>query len=322
MARLDINCITSLVGKGLEREYLLLKELLGVYDVYVVGLHYTNFANTVFTRADVNISLEVMMPNTFGLAKENFYFPNPEWYGGVYDRFLPQMTKILCKTKDCERIWKVKLAGDRPERVVYTGFEARDLFDPAIERENKFIHVAGQSEFKNTPAIIDAWKGEHGYSWPSPTPPPLTLITSQPRFQEMAKGVDSITLLNRVTDDELKHLMNSHRFHLMPSQYEGFGHSLHEGIGCGALVLTTNAPPMNEFMGIQTDWGIAPCSREPRMLAVMCTVSPQMVVNSCVRAMNANSAEHYRRSQAARAAFESDRSQFRATILGLLGLSA
>jgi hypothetical protein len=53
----DINIITSLVGKGLEREYLLLKDLLAAHDCYTVGIHYTNWANATLVRADVNIFL-------------------------------------------------------------------------------------------------------------------------------------------------------------------------------------------------------------------------------------------------------------------------
>jgi hypothetical protein len=43
-------------------------------------------------------------------------------------------------------------------------------------------------------------------------------------------------------------MLNSHLFHVCPSQYEGWGHCLHEGLGVGAVVLTTDAPPMSYFV--------------------------------------------------------------------------
>ena len=33
----------------------------------------------------------------------------------------------------------------------------------------------------------------------------------------------------------------------MPSAYEGYGQVLHEAQGCGQVIITTDAPPMNEI---------------------------------------------------------------------------
>jgi len=319
MPKKDINIVTSLVGKGLEREYLLLKDLLSSHDCYTNAYHYTNFAGSNFVRADLNIFLEVCMPNVFSLSRENWLFPNSEWWHPINDQFLPRMTRICCKTRDCERLWRSKLAADRPERVIYTGFEARDLYRGDIPRENKFLHVAGESEFKNTEAIIQAWRGAN---W-SYKPLPLTVVTRQPKYQEMCQGAEFITCITRASEDELVKLMNSHRFHILPSAYEGYGHALNEGIGCGALMLTAAAPPMNEFAGIQADWTVPVASYSTRSLAQLAQVNPMGVVVAACKALEAvdKIAELERRSRQAREAFLASRDNFRQRFLNLVGVA-
>ena len=124
----DINIVTSLVGAGLEREYLLLREFLMSHGHYVVGMHYTNI-NAPMVRADITIFLEVVMPQALNLARENWLVPNCEWWDSKNDQFLPRFSRIICKTKDCYDIWCNKVG---PQKCIYTSFEARDIYHPSI----------------------------------------------------------------------------------------------------------------------------------------------------------------------------------------------
>lgn len=319
MAVKDVNIIGSFVGKGLEREALLLQALLNKHDVYVNFYHYTNFANANFVRADISIFLEVVMVQALNLSRENWFMPNSEWHSPINDQFLPRFTKILCKTKDCERLWKAKLATAGPERVSFTGFEARDLYNPDIVRENKFLHAAGESEFKNTEAVINAWKNNN---WVCKKPH-LTVLTRQKKYRDLCEGCEEITCIERASEEELVKLFNSHRFHVMPSAYEGFGHSLNESIGVGALVVTTNAPPMNEFAGIVPEWAVKVANKTPRSLAELCHVNPIDVIIGCQKAME--EAERMPdnlegRSRHARECFLNSREDFRKRFLDLVGV--
>jgi hypothetical protein len=265
--------VTSLVGGGLEQESRILKSLLESHDVSVQVVHYTDM-NMALRRADVLLSLEVVMPRSLGLAERAFLFPNSEWWHPSNESHLPRFNKILCKTQDCFEIWSRKVGMDR---CAYTSFEARDLYDPSVAREEKFLHVAGKSEYKNTAAVLRCWRAYQGL-------PPLTVVCSNPKFNtihipSMTIAGSPITHYSRISEEQLKRFMNSHKYHIIPSEYEGFGHAIHEGLGCNAVVLTTDAPPMNTYEGICRAGIIPVVERIPRSLALLNKVTP-----SCIRA--------------------------------------
>jgi len=322
----DINIISSMVGAGLEREYLLLRELLMANGHYVVGMHYTNLSNTPMVRADINIFLEVVCPPALSLSRENWLVPNSEWWHAQNDVFLPRFTKILCKTQDCYRIWCQKVG---PEKCVFTSFEARDINRPEIDRELRCLHVAGKSEHKNTDAVLRAWRmtGTHLPHLPPPASliPPLTIVTRSPVFAEHFQPNTpfphgNVTHLSHPTDEQIIELMNSHRIHVIPSMYEGFGHVIHEALGCGGLVVTTDAPPMNTYEGILGDCTVPVETKTPYRLAALNAVTPAAVYARVQRvtAMAQDPAICAEKSRAARAGFDSNRAFFRTKFMSLV----
>jgi glycosyltransferase involved in cell wall biosynthesis len=54
--------------------------------------------------------------------------------------------------------------------------------------------------------------------------------------------------LEYLDDARLRTLQNAHRFHLCPSETEGFGHYLMEAMSVGAVTLATAAEPMSELV--------------------------------------------------------------------------
>jgi hypothetical protein len=319
MAKKDITIVSSLVGAGLEREYLLLKALLESNGDYVMGMHYTDM-NSQLHPSDIMISLEVVAPRTLNLSKENWIIPNSEWWDSRNDQFLPHFNKVLCKTHDCYDIWSKKVGADK---CVYTSFEARDLYNADIPRELKFLHIAGKSEHKNTEAVLNAWA--------LPTPggeqplPPLTVIARAPKIEApfVNRRLDdmfpekNVTYHAMVADDKIIELLNSHQVHVIPSMYEGFGHIIHEGLGVGAYVITTDARPMNTYDGIGRECLIPVSGVIPYRLAQLNTVSAQDVNRMVRRAIQLLSVPSYGETLSihARAAFLGNRDFFRRTIL-------
>ncbi len=308
MAVKRINIVTSLCGAGLEREAILLRELLKPRGIETAFIHYTGGANECMETADINISLEVICPQALYLSKENWFAPNSEMYTSAYDQHLPRITKFLCKTKDCLDIWSKKVG---PERCVYTSFEARDLYRPEIPRQDTFLHIAGKSIYKGTESVIAAWQLHPGAL------PPLTVVADNHEYREqIARNPTNITYLARVKEDELIDLVNQNRFHILPSKYEGFGHCIWEALGCGGLVITTDVPPMNQYDGT---YSLAPVSSQvTQRLAKLSTVSPENIYRA-VRDLGGTLYSHFEHhSNRARQGFLANNKFFRETVLGLI----
>ncbi len=222
-----INVYTAFNGVGLQKDYEIIKSLLSPKHE-VVGVDWLK--REMGKPADINIHMEIPRYECLSTARRNILIPNPEWFAKAWVTRILCFNEVWCKTSDCHRIFS-KLN----PRSVLTGFMSDDLFMPTVYKEKKMIHVAGKSHTKGTLEIIEAYKKY-------PDLPPCTIISS-----EKWEVSGNLTLMGRVPCDELKMLLNENLIHLCPSSYEGWGHYLHESFSTGAIVITTDFPPMNEF---------------------------------------------------------------------------
>ena len=301
-----VNIVTNINnGAGLQRDaelFAALLEKLGhrprliAYDRPHTGIAYP---------ADISLFMEIMLPDFLHHAKENWLMPNSEWWEAKYDPILPFISKVLCKTYDCYRIWEQKLPG----KCVYTGFESTDFFDnvSAENKENNFLHLAGNSSAKNSDSVIDAWRRFN-------IPYHLEMVIKDISFIPRCVGVRNVTYRARMPEAQVRQAMNVRQFHIMPSHYEGYGHALHEALGCGGIVLTTNAPPMNEFAGVPKEFLIPSQTIWQKCLATCHRVSPEAVYEAVMKAGEISKSRRNELSVAARTAFLKDREDFRKII--------
>ena len=229
---LRINIFSQKNGKGLERDAKVLCEALDglkhscrVYDFYVRG--------KLVRPADINIFFQLPMPNLFPKAKQNWLIPNPEWYTQDVS-LLPRVDLIVCRTYESQRIFN-KL--NCP--TYYLGFTSLDRYNASIvKNRKKWLHIAGGSFQKGTPAIIRIWERRNDF-------PLLHLVKHTPGISQLhhIHGINKY-----VPDDKLRVMQNEAGIQLCPSETEGFGHYLMEAMSTKAVVVTTDAPPMNEFI--------------------------------------------------------------------------
>ena len=308
-----ISNITNAVG--LQRDYEFLRDLLQSWGHEVNGIQFDNPVTA--GPADRNLWLEVVNPRLFPLAREQWFFPNPEW---LYDAWIPNLNQfsrrwvpnrflrrwilhslsrrfryVLCKTRDCRKIFQALMP---PDKVVFTGFMARDLWEPATSKTRSFLHVAGKSKAKNTEAIIQAWK-EWNIPWQLAI---VSTVYSGP-------PIPNVTFYDRLSDAELRVMMNTNLFHLCPSMYEGYGHTSHEGMGCGAIVITVDRPPMNEF-GCPPNLYVRPNSIRDFNLATLHVVPASEIHEAVRRAVALTEKECTNLSAQARAVFLKENERF------------
>jgi glycosyltransferase involved in cell wall biosynthesis len=191
---------------------------------------------------DINVFLEDISPGFFKYARVNTFIPNPEWFKKYQHRYLAGIDVVLCKTRSAQEIFRALGIDTR-----FISFTSEDRLYTTDDRAKQigFLHVAGRSWQKGTKPLIDLWL-QHP-AWPL-----LTVVQSAKTYsQSRVKHVDAPNIkhvLERLNDAALRELQNTIGIHLCPSEAEGFGHCIAEAMSCGAVALTTNAPPMNELI--------------------------------------------------------------------------
>lgn len=292
-------------GKGLERDYWLLRGLLEGLGHEVRGVHFLG-GEPPRRATDLVIFVEVCEARFLDLAPRRFLVPNPEWWFADNARYLADFDAVLCKTRDALRIFE-----PLTPRAVLTGFLSADRDDPAVPRERRFFHAPGGSAVKGTRAILEAWSSYR-------LPYPLTILASLPmRFHPARPHPPrSVELRPPADDGTFRRLQNAHAFHLCPSEYEGWGHYLHEALSVGAAVVTTDAPPMSEFAGCAI--GIWPVTTGIQRLATTVRVSPEGIRDAVEQCAALGDAELARIRAVAREAFLAEREDFAKRIAALL----
>ena len=184
---------------------------------------------------DVNIFLDRLVPGYFDCARINCLVPNQEWLPPEDRQRLKDIDLVLFKTRHA-----MSLLQNETKQSEYVGFTSLDRRDHSASRPSAAaLHVCGWNPHKGTDAVLGAWS-KH------PLWPELTVVTQLPTAASAHGNVKHLT--SRISDSELRRLQNACAVHVCPSEVEGFGHTLMEAMSCGAVLITTDAPPMDELV--------------------------------------------------------------------------
>lgn len=288
--------------KGLAADGAILTRILQAGGHEVVPLQFD--AHGQRDRGDLLIFLEVINPSFLMLAPRKVFFPNCEWFRPSMTYLLKQMDVVCCKTRDA-----LRLMSPLTDQAVYTGFCSADHYQPAVPRRAIFLHNAGASQAKNTLAIMEAW-ARFGISYP------LTIISDH-----FHARIPNVNFSKRIPKTDLLHLQNMCQFHIMPSEYEGFGMALNESLSVGAVVITGDWPPLSEFTGCPERLRV-PSVRQfpsPNGIATAHTASPLGIKVSADICWKLTPDQLRELGSKARAAHLEAVSQFESRFSGLIG---
>ena len=257
-------------------------------------------------RYDCNIFLETIDARRIPHARVNCLLPNPEFFRDENRSAIAKMDWILCKTRHAEAIFVAM--GCRCFTLGFTGEDRRDPDVVVPPDRRRFLHVAGASSWKGTAAVMSAW-ARHP-EWPT-----LTLVYNPVAYGAAARRLESpgenVRLVTGpVADEQLRLLQNQHLVHVCPSEVEGFGHVIAEAMSCGAIVVTTDAPPMNELVTPERGFLVRCATRVPMGLTQRCVVDPNALARVIEAVLDLADSHVAQRRAAARGWFEENDRRF------------
>lgn len=257
--------------------------------------------------ADTAIHIERAFPAWFSAARRHILIPNQERFPHRHLGRLNRVDRVLCKSRCAAEIF-----GQYGAETEYLGFTSEDRADPSVEKDwNGFFHLAGGSTLKGTEDVLALWRRH-------PEWPVLHCIQKRELAPETAPpNVDLIT--RYVSEGELRTMQNRYGIHLCPSRGEGWGHHIVEGMSTGALILSVDAPPMNEHLDASTGLLVPYVRTEPRHLGHCYFADLRALESQIARAIEMPAEEKARFGHAARLAYERIDRAFRVRLRQILG---
>lgn len=249
-------------------------------------------------EAKVAIHIERVHPQWYAAASTHFLLPNQERFPLRQKGRLRKISWVMCKSRHAAERF-----GSLGANCFYTGFTAEDHADEAIRKDyGRFLHAAGSNLLKGTEAVLELWQ-KH------PEWPVLTLVMKEHIAPKNLPA--NIKLISRfMPEEELLALQNACGIHLCPSSSEGWGHYIPEAMSCASLVITTDAPPMNEIANGHCALMVEVGAEEPRHLGTKYLVSHTSLEQAVEKAISMSTEEKAALGQRARARFLEIRAEF------------
>lgn len=299
-----IVILYSSAGFGLAKDGRVLQEALLAlnYNVELKSFSQTDIASDSYVKNAIIkflfkfnaiyfwrkfLSVFFRKPTTIFLHLENIHYkklfenavhiliPNQEWFRVSGISLLPHIHQVWCKTHLACSIFNELGVPTR-----YIGFSlGKELFPINHESQvPEFFSRIGRSAYRGAECLINIWS-QHP-EWPN-----LNLvIDASRRIYPCPANVFYVDEFSSAAD--YQKYAKRFLFHVYATETEGFGHSIYESLRAGAIVLLTDAPPMNEIITAQSAILIPAIYAGHKGLSPRFSVTQQGLENSVCQALN------------------------------------
>jgi glycosyltransferase involved in cell wall biosynthesis len=328
MSSRSINIVYSDNGAGLTRDALVLADALKAEGhkvsltpqaprKYPLAVNYApeilqHLAREVKQRAarayasyvspwEITIFLERLVGDYLALAGKTCLFPHQEWLTEGDRQLLPSIDLVCFKTRHAMDILDAQTKASR-----FVGWTSPDRRDASANRRwDRALHISGWNPHKGTETVARVWS-QHP-EWPK-----ISIVSQLPLPAVAAPNVELLT--RRVDDQQLQALQNECGIHVCPSEVEGFGHTLVEAMSCGGVVITTDAPPMNELVTPDEGFLVPYATTIPMQSGIRYMVDDAALAEVLERVWRTDAATLRRMGDRARARYESGTAEFRSRL--------
>lgn len=248
---------------------------------------------------DISFHFDMSFPVCQNEARCNLFMPNYESMlftkkeeqkerdavRNMLYKGLAHMDYLFAKTQiTIDYCQKLKNEHNFKYKIVYT--KHTSIVSPIhlmvdIPRDNvSWLHAAGQSNWKQTDTVLDAWLGHP--EWPHLVVTCGGTCLTNDFLQEKLnrypnyRYAKNVTILEKV--DDIDRLTYQFFNHVCPSIVEGYGQYINQARAYGCFIVTSDYPPMNELITKESGY-LIPCSKledKPRTLDIkMCLINTE-----------------------------------------------
>lgn len=227
--------------------------------------------------------------------------PNPEWLTPLdLQRCLTTIDTVWHMTRHSQRLLTPKLPN---HKHVHLGFTSLERTRQVTSYET-FAHLPGKAKTRHTQDIINIWtKNAHL--------PRLRLqFYNDLSIPQWVQAGNIEFFMGFLGEEAYAGVAENFGIHLCPSQMEGFGHYINESRSSAALIVTLDAPPMNEMVTPECGILVPIASSGPHHLGERFWATEQSIADAVETCLSMSEASRRALGQQAQRKFREDRNLF------------